>query len=541
MKIRSFITAGLLSAVLIASNSGCKKDNLENNPNIANEASTIPVSLLLNHITSTIIRSAGIGNSEEPWGNTHRLNQYYVSNYSYYWGSNFYNWSNSDHTYDLLKYAVKMEEQAQKQFGNTTNIYFGASKFIRAYSAIWLAQRVGDIPMAEAGNPANLTPKYDTQHDVYKNSLKLLDDANAIFNTKISPATANNKFDVAGDIFGLTNLQWQKMINTFRLRVLISLSKRAVDNADLNIPAQFASIVNNPTTYPIMTSNADNVKYVYNAATNQYPIQRTGNTPYNNYANMGKTYLDLTTANQDPRTFITSTPAPIQIKSIASGGNGKMISDFTAYVGADMNTSQAVLFTNAPSGFYSFANYNRYYSSASGANCEPYIFMGYPEMCFNIAEGINRGWATGSSASWYLAGINASMGIYGLSNNQVLTIGDLTGASQGTVTVNIPQFLSNPNVVYAGDNATGLNQILQQKYVAMFNNSGWEAYYNWRRTGVPAFSQGGVGIGTTNNLIPRRWQYPQSEKDYNATNYLAAVQSQFSGTDDLTKDTWLTK
>ena len=542
MSTRSFFAAILIASVAVTTFTGCKKDGLENNPNIANSASTIPVSLILNNITSTLIKNSNVvSNSEEAWSNVQRLNQYYVANYSYYWGTNFYNWSNSDHQYELLKNAIKLEEQAQKQFGNTSNVYFGVSKFIRAYAAVWLSQRVGDIPMSEAGDPNNLTPKFDTQKDVYKSALKLLDDANAIFTSKISAANSAAKLDAAGDIFGLTNFQWQKLINTYKLRLLISLSKRATDNADLNIPAQFAAIVNNPAQYPIMTGNADNLKYVYNAATNQYPIIRVGNVSYNNYTNICKTYLDITTANQDPRTYIAATPAPIQIKSIATGGLGKTISDFTAYVGADINTSQAAMLTDATSGKYSYGNYLRYYTSASGANCEPYVLIGYSEMCFNIAEGINRGWATGSAAAWYNNGIAASLGLYGLTNGQTLTIGDLTGAVLGTVTINTTQFLSNPNVVYAGDNATGLAQILKQKYVAMFNNSSSEAYYNWRRTGIPAFSQGGVGIGTPTNAIPRRWQYPQLEISYNGTNYQSAIQSQYAGADDVTKDTWLTK
>jgi hypothetical protein len=86
------------------------------------------------------------------------------------------------------------------------------------------------------------------------------------------PGTA---FDT-GDIFGLTNLQWQKLINTYRLRVLISMSKRADDNADLNIKTQFATIIGNATTYPIMTANTDNMVYKF-VASNQYPPFATGN------------------------------------------------------------------------------------------------------------------------------------------------------------------------------------------------------------------------------------------------------------------------
>ena len=521
---------------------GCQKGDLLSNPNAAGSNGTVPVSLILNHLTYSMYVGGGVlaGQSgsvnETPWDLPFIWGQYFVSNYQYYRGNNFYNWSSSATAYELLKYTIQLEQQNAKQYGATasTDKYAALAKFFRAYSFVWLAQRVGDIPMSQAGDPNNLTPKYDTQHDVYKNALALLDTANSILGATISSANANTVLD-AGDIFGLTNLQWQKLINSYKIRVLISLSKRATDNADLNIPTQFAAIVNNPTQYPVMTSNSDNMVFKYNSAYNPYPIFARGNAPYNTYANMCNTLLDITTANQDPRTFIAATPAPAQIKG------GKLVSDFTAYVGADIDLSLATLNVNSNAGQYSFANYLRYYTSSAGANCEPYIIIGYPELCFNIAEGINRGWATGTTATWYNNGINASLAYFGLSQGQSFTIGDGGGTKLGTVTIDINTFLANPNVVYAGDNATGLNQILQQKYVAFFNNSGWEAFYNWRRTGVPNFGQGGTGIGTPSNNIPRRWQYPQDEANFNTSNYQSALQSQFGGTDDLTKDTWLTK
>ncbi|MEI9955510.1 MAG: SusD/RagB family nutrient-binding outer membrane lipoprotein [Ferruginibacter sp.] len=72
-------------------------------------------------------------------------------------------------------------------------------------------------------------------------------------------------------------------------------------------------------------------------------------------------------------------------------------------------------------------------------------------------------------------------------------------------------------------------------------NSGYESYYNWRRTGIPTFSQGGDGIGTANKQIPLRWQYPQAEISYNNKNYTAALSSQFGGTDDIMAKMWLIK
>lgn len=515
------------TALLISS---CQKGDLLSNPNVVAESATVPASLLLNHITANLMKE------EEPIiSNVYRYNQNIVSNYSYYFGSNAYNWSTTSDTYDNIKYCVKLEQQAQKQYGNTTNVYFALSKFFRAYSFIWLTQRVGDIPMTQAGDVNNATPNYDSQHDVYKNCLALLDTANTLITNLYSASTANNKVDVAGDVFGLTFVQWQRVINTYKLRVLISLSKRANDNSDLNIPTQFAAIVNNPTKYPVMTGNSDNMTFKYTAIT-LYPPNRSGNAPYNNCANVNKTFLNLLTANQDPRTFVLTTPA---LKYITS--KTKTVADFTAYVGLDNNLAQSGFANFSADSSYACMNYYRYMNSPSGANAEPYILVGYPEMCFNIAEAINLGWVAGSAATWYTNGINASLSLYGITQGKVVSVGDYSGnvTSYGTVTLDVNTFLTN--IALSANNATALNQILTQKYIAFWMNSGYESFYNWRRTGVPTFSQGGAGVGTPNNAIPLRWQYPLGEVNYNSTNYKAAIQSQYGGTDDLNGKMWLIK
>lgn len=537
---RSLIAIALLITIG-SSFTSCQKGNLIDNPNVGGANTLVPLPLLLNHLTATLIRS-----DEQPFAVSSVGSQYVVANYQYYRGNNNYNYGNTSDSYDILKYALKLEQQSS--LVNKTGVYYGLSQFFKAYAGIWLTQRVGDIPYSAAGDANNLTPKYDTQHDVYKSALTMLDNANTVISNlvKLTPTLANTKVDVSGDIYGFTYVQWQKLINAYRLRVLISLSKRATDNADLQIPQQFATIISNPTQYPIMTSNADNMVYVYNAAINRYPTFALGFNPYNNFANPGATYVSIAVATKDPRLFVNSTPAP----ALVTGG--KAVGDFTAFVGSDINLAQSALLDNSNKGQYSFSNYSRYYINA-GLNAEPFIFIGYPEMCFNIAEAINRGWVTGTASTWYLNGINASLANLGLTQGQALSItfpisstdvainprGLKQGDVWGTATADIATFLAN--VAYAGNNATGLNQILTQKYMAMVINSGWEPFFNFRRTGVPAFAQGGAGIGTPNLQIPRRWLYPSTEASYNTDNYKAALSSQYGGVDDPTKDSWLTK
>jgi hypothetical protein len=133
----------------------------------------------------------------------------------------------------------------------------------------------------------------------------------------------------------------------------------------------------------------------------------------------------------------------------------------------------------------------------------------------------------------------AGFSLLGLKDGQSVPVSDLAGNILGNVIISIANF--NTLNAYAGDNATGLAQILNEKYVALFNNSGYEGFYQWRRTGIPTFSQGGVGIGTPTSNIPRRWQISSNEQAYNSANYTASITSQFGGKDDITQDTWLTK
>jgi hypothetical protein len=104
-----------------------------------------------------------------------------------------------------------------------------------------------------------------------------------------------------------------------------------------------------------------------------------------------------------------------------------------------------------------------------------------------------------------------------------------------TVNFNFDDYYAQPIVKYAGNNITGIEQIVTQKYLAFFMNSGMEAYFNYIRTGFPKFM---TGVGTGNSgRIAVRWQYPLSERTTNETNYNAAIQSQFAGKDDINQAT----
>ena len=71
----------------------------------------------------------------------------------------------------------------------------------------------------------------------------------------------------------------------------------------------------------------------------------------------------------------------------------------------------------------------------------------------------------------------------------------------------------------------------------MFRHSGLEAYYQYRRTGIPEFT---AGPGTGNSgRIARRFQYFSHELSSNTENYQNALDSQFGGNDDINGVMWL--
>ncbi len=511
----TFLTVAFAIAV-----SGCQDfDAIEQNPNVA---TSVPASLVLTSIQNGIL--------EEPWSLEHRYNQYWACNY-YYYGNNEYSWTNAELKYGVLRDVVKMEEEALKAGAAEVNPYSALGKFFRARLFVWMTLQVGDLPMTEAlAGLKNIAPTYDSQKSIYIQVLKWLDDANSDL---AALETAGNT-TLAGDIYYGNDLnKWRRAINAYALRVLVSLSKKESD-ADLNIKARFAAIVSNPTKYPLMQSNDDNLQIEYNGSTSLYPTNPGSKGFDKGRYNMAQTYVQALTTLRDPRVFVTTNPAKAKLTA------GVAYNDFAAYVGASSGESQDDMTFKAGNGQYSFANQQRYYGSFAGP--EPALLLGYAEQCFNIAEGIHRGWASGNPETFYVNGIKASMAFYGIEEGSTITVTDQDENALGNVTVSLATYLAQPSVKYAGVTSTGLTQILTQKYIAFFQNSGLEAFYNQRRTGVPTFLTGpGTGYGGSTPRIPKRWLYPSAEKTTNATNLSAALQSQFGGTDTKDGDLWIVK
>ncbi len=411
--------------------------------------------------------------------------------------SQYYGWQRADFSpYEQLRQVTKMEEEAMRTGHDN---YLALAKFLRSYIIVDLTQTFGDVPYLQAmsGFSGEFTPEYTPQKEIYQQVLQDLEEANQA----LDPA----KGAITGDlIYGGDILQWKKLINSFKLRVLMSLSRK--EGSDLNIVEQFRMIIENPDQYPIMTSNADNAALpFYDREQNRYPYFNDNSTQTDYY--LDESYVQLLKEREDPRLFYVGGP------DFAARENNTDPASFAAYsgLGGSASLTENVNRLNAGEGS---PIHPRYYNNPVN---EPSVSLGFPEVAFTIAEAAQRGWISPNAAAFYEQGIAASMACYGVPQAAV------------------DAYLQQPAVAF--DAARGLEMILTQKYMAFFMNSGWEPYYNQRRTGFPAFDTAGEGM-LNGGRIPKRWMYPERELEVNESNVTAAISRQFAS-DDINAEMWL--
>ncbi|HEY0037214.1 MAG TPA: SusD/RagB family nutrient-binding outer membrane lipoprotein [Longimicrobium sp.] len=332
----------------------------------------------------------------------------------------------------------------------------------------WLFQIMtdvwGDIPYSEAlrgtGEARIVTPKYDTQEQVYNGILADLKRANDI----IGAGAAINDGDL---IYDGDMPSWKKFANSLRLRAAMRLSQVNPTLARTEAAAAIAA--------GVFTSNADNAVLNYTpSAPSQSPLylNQIGFGGSRDDHGISATMVNTLKALNDPRLPVYAQPAPVD-KQYRGAMNGP--SDANAPV---LNT---------------ISRLGTYFLRADW----PAPLMTYAEVLFLRAEATQRGYVAGDAAALYRAGIRASMEMY-----------DVPTAS-------INAYIAQPSVTY-----NGLSSIAQQKWIALFMN-GPEAYAEVRRLNSPTLTPAsGSVIGAR---IPVRIFYPTNEESYNKANLEAAV------------------
>jgi Starch-binding associating with outer membrane len=360
--------------------------------------------------------------------------------------------------------------------GGASPYYTGIAKILKAYEYSLVVDVWGDVPYTEAQQlTANTSPAYDDDATIYPKLIQLLADAVNEINATSSLLTPGANSLMYTGTWATVKTNWIKLANTLRLRLLLHYSKR--DPAFC--VAQITALVNT-AGIQFMSSNADNFQMkFYNVANQRSPISAF-EVSRPNYLFADTRMLSLMGAKSDPRRAFYFTDFPV--------GSGN-------YVGVS-----ATALPPTPNN-----NYSRIHTFLRGAVVTPgagtnsNVYTGdapqrmlpYAEYCFIRAEAALMG-APGNAQTFFTDGITASMQEAGVAPAAITTY--LT--ANGTLT---------------GTNAQKLQQIIEEKYVALFGVS-VEPWTDWRRTGYPALS---VPTNSITGSIPRTLFYPQSEIDLN--------------------------
>lgn len=414
---------------------------------------------------------------------------------------------------ELLRVNAALSEQEQQDnriYIILATIYF--YDFTQKSVDIW-----GDIPWSGAGllgtdagdyQAATASAKYDDAATIYTTMLDDLkgfaDELNSIsVPSTVSPGLTTQDYINHGDL-----TKWKQYCNSLRIRMLSRVS--GVDAFKSRAESEIASIVGNTGTYPIVSTNDDNIQVnVVSTTTSINNGTGTGNSAdfYTGligwgYADRGgKMMIDFMNTNKDPRERAMFEPGD-SAKGVYRGLDPSLTS-----------TEQTEILDSAV-----IARYNR--STLSQNIYLPGILITAAETNFYLAEYyLNNGMDALAKAAYEGAvtnSVNWYFWLRTLSDNSVS--GDLEPLAAGE----IASFLAMPGVAWTGTSAAKLNLIATQKWINSCVMRPMETWAEYRRLDLPALNfKPDVG---TQTLPPYRWVYPTNELTYNADNY-AAVQS----------------
>ncbi|WP_353719663.1 SusD/RagB family nutrient-binding outer membrane lipoprotein [Dyadobacter sp. 676] len=497
--------------LVVVSGGACTNDFEEVNTN-----NNVPNNVTPDLLLAGVIRNMINGQVNDAWGIgnivvQHHAKIQFVNEDRYLWGQQNSIW---DNVYGNMRNVKNILDQVG---ADDKNAYKGIALILKSWMFALATDAYGDIPYTEATKgktDAVYLPKYDPQENIYAGILSDLKAANDIL--------AASSTAVSGDILfgGGTGslIKWRKLANSLRLRYLMRISKQK------DVKAEMQAILADTAKNPVFEGNQDNAELKYLAAApNQWALYGARVGSFDEFR-VSKTLSDRLTALKDPRLAVFGRPSQ---SSVAAGkpvieGVPNGLGDVPAlnYNGGPQGVSRvgytfACLVCNDP-------------GQAPPDPAAPRgILMNYSELQFILAEAREKGWiSTGTAQEYYMKGVQSNFDYWR----------SVVPSSYGINVTPDPSYFTQPAVAYTGTTDEKLAKIALQKWVAFYFN-GLEAWFDWRRTGMPEIKPGPDNLNQ--NRVPVRFIYPLSEQSLNGANREEAVKRQ--GADDLNTRIWVAK
>ncbi len=457
-----------LSALLFMSGCGDGLTDVNRNPNAPEDVE--PQFLLPSVVTNgvnTFLGTAVHLSTTSLWiQHTARLEYGYTDRYEF--ETNF-----SDGRWIALWTGPLIDAQGIVQRGRERNA--PNTEAVGLILKSWIFQNMtdlwGDMPYSEAllGTDGPLTPKYDTQQEIYAGIIRDLKSAQDMIDSS-RPLFVNNTFDI---LYGGNMEGWRRFANSLRLRAGMRLSE--VD------PGTAAQVVSSAVADGVITNHSDAAVLRWlGSQPNVNPIGQNIFDRPNDYR-VSATVVDSMRALNDPRLEIIAEPAR---------GLGVI-------VGKPNGTSDA---HGIP-----FENVSRIGPFFLDLTLPSWI-VSLEQVLFHLAEAAQRGWVSGSAEEYYNAAVRAGMQRWGVAE------------------ADIDAYLDQDRVRY--DPVNWKARIGLQKWLASYDTSA-EAYAEARRLGVPVFVPGPSNFNQ--DRWPVRFPYPSVEEDVNGPNLRVARDRQGGG------------
>ena len=400
----------------------------------------------------------------------------------------------------------------------------------------------GDIPYFESNKlpeEADPNPKYDTQKSIYEDLLKELKEAAAGLDAG-KPGFGNADLIYQGDL-----TKWKKFANSLRLRLALRVRYADPEMAKSNMSDLTESGL-------ILTSDDDALFFTSSDVTAHQ------NGAYNNFLNF--------VSGPESKELIAKT-----ILDILSNGDAHNPIDPRIRIYADTATAKFPPKLNPPLPYFGYRGqpllgnvrvqekYPYGYESTSRwadfwyvPVIEEPILRG-SEMYFALAEAVLFKLRTGDANDYFKKGIQAAVtetqNFYNRTKGQLAKVESLLRPNWTSADINamlshkemkpaeIAAFLASPVTTLKGSDDEMLEQIMNQKMVALAPNS-MEGWTEWRRTGYPRVLVAADETSTLHGVSYRRGHYPSVEGLINSENVKEAILRLPGGKDDVLARVW---
>ena len=492
MKIKSIIIIAFIAFV----GSGCNQSFLDinTNPNALPTAS--PNFVFTNAQNTSATNMVGPNEIGSYWaGQWSQSNGYILSTTIF-----AYNFTNADFNYWDGYYDNLNDYQFVIDNADTYSQKFlkGPAKIMKALLMQQLVDMYGNVPYTDALQGSKvLAPKFDDQKAIYETLITLLDDG--IKDVKANPfASAFSGSDI---IFKGNTTKWAKFANSLKMRILIRQSK--VSGRDSYIKTEINKIVSEGSGFitgedvgvggsSFYLATAGKLNPIYN----NWGYDANGaKRALNNYPRLTQYLVNSLKTGRDT----------LRLKRIGYANGGES----SATPGVSSSKELAANYTGVPfgqsSGFLPAACSSLGPSLlVKGDYARPYLLITAAEVQLLLAEAKQRFsdvTLPGTAQSYFEEGITQSFRVLGT---------NVTGAAafKGSK-------INNYDWVASTDKLTA---IAIQKWIALANFNGLEAWTEYRRTNLPATPQ---TVQVVDAKRPVRFFYPNTESGSNSANVTA--------------------